>query len=92
MSGTKDRISANSTEFPLFSSNRYASPSELSPKRTGLGKLTLPDCSHGNSNEFPTYFHNKHQLKSRLSIDNPYVEEDFRDKTIKEVRRTMPIS
>ena len=59
----------------------------MSQRNKDGGKFVLPDCSHGYSKEFPTYFHHKHQLTSRISIDNPYVEPDFRDKTIQENKK-----
>jgi hypothetical protein len=48
-----------------------------------------PDYKIGNSKEFPTTFSHKYQLKSRFSIDNPYIEEDFRDKSIKQAKLDM---
>ncbi|CDW86094.1 UNKNOWN [Stylonychia lemnae] len=77
------RVSQTSQEFPLFSNNRSPQSSPNRPQ----GKLCLPDCSSGVSKEFPTYFKNDHQLRSRISLDNPYIEEDFRDKTINNARR-----
>ena len=74
------KASQNSIDFPLFSTNREQR--NYSPKKLG-GKLIMPDCSHGNSKEFPGYFAHNHQLKSRFSFDNPYIEENFRDKSIK---------
>eukprot|EP00347_Sterkiella_histriomuscorum_P009447 403341183 len=77
------KVSQNSQDFPLFSSNRSNQPS---PRLPG-GKFAMPDCTSGVSKEFPTYFKNQHQLKSRISLDNPYIEEDFRAKSIIQARK-----
>ena len=50
----------NSTDFPLSSKNR----AEITLSQKKLGKLCLPDCSHGNSKEFPSQFNHNYQLTS----------------------------
>ena len=73
---------ANSRDFPLHSNNRI----KVAP-RLERGKKTMPFCTSGTCQEFPTYFKTKEHIESPYTIYNPYVKTDFREDSIRETRK-----